>query len=245
MSLLLLMAGDAGGGGPVPGGPVNSLDFDSGTPDWLSMSSANFGAYDRDTFAIACAVYCDTITAAGQIVMAKWNFTTAANREFRIDIGNSGEINIQTRGVSGGQGNFTSANNVITAAGWYAILVHFDMLNATSGDRIKLWVNDSPVSALSYTAPAQEALNSAAEPVTIGRYETFSPFNGNIYQLSFISGVLTADTDVFAGSAGKMQDLSATTGLYSYLDAVTATSDGVLATDWTDNGSVTTEAFVP
>lgn len=71
--------------------------------------------------------------------------------------------------------------------------------------------------------------------------------DGLIYSGAFFSGSLPAAADVFDGTAGKLKDLSALPGLYSLLDNAgdVITSDAVLATDWTNNGTATISTDIP
>lgn len=224
-------------------GPDRSLEFD-GSTDYLSMSDANWGSYDRAKFALAGAFYIDSF-ASNNPIMARDEGPSGLNREFYLDITNSNELAFLTYDASGsleGRGKVTSVTYL--PATWYAYLVYFDVANAIAGNRMKLFINGADLTTIDtgpVTAPPTRTITT-----TIGHYPVPNTYlNGLLYQPTFFSGTLPDPADVFNGTSGALKDLSVLPGAYSLLDATTPTNDAILATDWTNNGSVTTSSDRP
>lgn len=222
--------------------PTASLDFD-GSTDYLSLSNASWGSYNRDKWAFACAVYIDAFTS-NEVFFSKMD-AAAADQEFRLVSETTKNLKLFVRHGDATLTQIeTAANTLANTAAWYAILVHFDFANATASERVKFWVNGSPVAVTG--GSLTKAMNSSAADARIGAFPAGSAFmDGLIYQPTFFDGVLPAAADVFDGTAGKLKGLSGITGAFSLLDASTATFDVVKATNWTNNGTVTTSASVP
>lgn len=222
--------------------PSDSLSF-NGSSAYLTMSDANFGAYDRARFAIAGAFRLDAISGTHILMRHRGGFGTFA---FDFYVGFNGSITfIASQDGSGGGGQFDAAASTIATNTWYAFLLHYDSAHVTSGERLKLWLNGSAVAASSYSAPSAAIYNSSAD-LSIGASSSGAGLvDGLIYQPTFFSGALPAPADVFDGTAGKLKNLSVLSGAHSSLDASTATNDVIRASDWTNNGSVGTSATTP
>lgn len=230
-------SGASGAANPV----VGSLDFEDTSTQYLSMSDGDWGSYTRTKFAIAGSFYLEA-NGKEQVIMSKE--VSNASNEWFLYIGSTNNIGFTS---NNGGAFFTGPGSAFSAATWYSFLIHFDSANATSGDRIKIWVNNSAVTASSYTAPSA-AVPTIATDVNIGRRKAFSGsgyFDGLIYSLAFFDNVLPTAAEVFDGSAGKLKNLSSITGVYSLLDGVSAVSDYVKTPNWTNNNTVITSATVP
>jgi len=231
-------ASSGGGGSPSPA--VASLDFEDTSSQYLSLADATWGSYDRAKFAIAGSFYLEA-NGKEQIIINR-DVSNASN-EFWLYVGSGNNIGFTS---NNGAAFFTGPGSAFSAATWYSFLVHFDSANATSADRIKIWINNSAVTSASYTAPSA-AVPTIGTNTEIGRRKAFagsSYFDGLIYGLTFFSGSLPTAAEVFDGSAGKLKNLSGLTGAYSLMTGVTAVDDFFLP-DWTNNGTVTTSATVP
>lgn len=223
----------------------DSLSF-GGTSDYLSMTDADFGAYDRAKFAIACSFYLD-VEKGQNILLAKDRISGGgSDYEFRLFTQSGGTVSFATD--AGSNGFFNSPSSAYSAGQWVAVLVYYDSANATGADKIRMWINGTEQTAAYYVEPSGAATDTAYD-VQIGAFPssfTTSYYtDGLIHQPTFFSGTLPDPADVFDGTAGKLKDLSGLTGVYSLLDATTATNDAILATDWTNNGTVTTSTSKP
>lgn len=222
------------------GAPTNSLSFTSASSQYLTMSNANFGSYSASKFAIAGSIYLDT--TGTKYLMDTYD---GVGREFDLYIQNGTDFLFRPWSSSSPDGQLR-INSSITTAGWYAFLVHYDGGNATSGDRIRVWINNNEPTPTTYTAPTGGSVDANTGDYTIGRSGTGSDYHdGLIYSLAFFDDVLPDPSDIFDGSAGKLKGFSSISGVHSILDASTATNDAILATDWTNNNTVTTTTNVP
>ncbi len=233
-----------GGGGSVP---THSLSL-NGSSQYLSMSDANFGAYDRAKFAIAGAINLDVVSGDRTIIAQR---NASGEVAFTIQTTNAGALEtlFSENGVSPSQSLNRTSGSLITSGNWFAFLIHYDSANSTSGDRIKLWVNGSLQTPAGYIAPTAAVYNSSSD-ISVGA-RLASPaslyLDGLIYSLGFFSAALPAPTDVFDGTAGKVKSFTGLAGLHSLLDvaAGSVVADAVRASDWTNNGTVTASSSVP
>jgi len=216
--------------------PYQSLEFD-GSSDYLSMSDANYGAYDREKFGVAFSVKPDNVTT-GAFIMA--HELGIADRSWRIEVNNGA---LEIRCSPGGTFDISS---IITVGSWQSFLLYYDSANPTAGDRMRLWKDGVEQTASSYTAPTV-AVNDISVDVTIGaRSGGVGKFNGLIFQPTFFSGALPEPSDVFDGTAGKLKNLVGLAGAKSLIGAESdVTTDSILAASWTNNGSVTINSEVP
>lgn len=225
----------------VAGLPYNSLEFD-GLTDYLTMSNANWGSYNRDKFAIAGAIKTDSIAA--NLVMEKYlaaNNTT--DREFAVIA--DGNNLLRFFAYTNSQNARFYSTTTLDTTNWFAFLIYFDRNNATAADKIRMWINGSEETASSFMEPTDSIKTTTAD-VRIGGDLVAGKWDGLIYQPTFFSGTLPDPADVFDGTAGKLKDLSALSGVYSHVGAESdAVTDSILATDWTNNGTVTINESVP
>jgi len=228
------------GGGIVP---TQSLSFDPST-DFLNMTDANWGAYNDKKFAIVASIYVDSLADNRPIYS---RFVSTSSFEFFLEIETGGAVTFSTRS-SGSDSTIQSAGSSITTATWYAIMVHYDSDAASSSDRMKMWINNSAITPSFSSYPASgAAVDNTSAATAIGYRDRFGGLymDGLIFAPSFFSGDLPSASDTFDGSSGKLKGLTGLPGLFSQADGTTATNDYVKATDWTNNGTVTTSATVP
>lgn len=223
--------------------PYKSLDFD-GSSDYLSISNANFGTYDANKFAIALSFYRNS---DGTFDALYSKFGTSGSRDFFVLLGTTSKLQIQVNHSGTTLDGYITTTATFGVATWYAMLFHWDFNNATSGDRMRLWINNAEVTAFDHdTAPTTGHTITSQQveignTVASGRY-----FDGLIYQPTFFSGVLPSPADVFNGSSGKLKDLSGLSGVHSHVGGIVSpTSDTILSADWTNQGTVTTSSTTP
>lgn len=218
--------------------PVYSLDFD-GTTDYLSMSDTNWGSYNRSKFAIAFSAY----VHASTYVMGKWGSAGSSAREWAVQANVSGgNLAFKFYGYNAALQQircFGTQNLSLNT--WYAVLITYD----AAGAGAKMYINGTEDTGAT-TQNDTSTLQTLTQQVEIGSANSgLSKFDGLLYQPTFISGSIPIAADVFDGTAGKLKDLSGLTGAHSSLDASTATNDVILATDWTNHGTVTSSAVIP
>ena len=225
--------------------PTRSIDFEAGSTQHLSMSDANFGAYDRAKWAISVWFKLESI-GTNRPIMSQ--FGGAGNRAFRIlfNTGNKLTAFISQDGSNNDSDFITTATYTDTTA-YHHLLFHYDSANATAGNRIRLWVDGAEVVTFDLkTNPTAAVFDSTAdmqvgaETVSLAGY-----FDGLIYQFGFFSGSLPIIGQVY--NAGAPIDISGLTGLYSYLSVAgnSVVADGVLVADWTNNGTAISSVVIP
>jgi hypothetical protein len=225
--------------------PSQSISLASASSQWLTMSDANFGAYDRAKWAYSGWVTRASISTQ-QTIYAQYD--SAGNRAFQIyfDPDNTLRILCSEDGTYGA-GNLATTATYTTTGTYMHILFWYDSANGTSGDRMRLWVNGAEITAFGVdTAPTGAVFNSTGV-VTVGAQTSggASPYNGLIYQASFFSGTLPAIGTVY--NAGAAVSLTGATGLWSTLDVAggDVTSDEVLAAAWTNNNAAIASSTIP
>lgn len=240
------LAFDTGGGGGNPSTITQSLDFDAGTTDFLNMSNANFGSYNRQKFSIFGAIKRE---ASGGIILSRTGSFASGNRELSLDLAFSTN-KLSLRDPSGAW-RITSAGTLDLNT-WYAFLVHYDSAQATSADRLKMWLNGTLETPSASYPSLNESVATGTADTKIGTWDNTGGGNsdfytGKVFSLGMISGELLDPSQWFLGTAGEVQDVKAQTGLKFLLDVDggNVTSDYVLAAAWTNNNSVSADSDIP
>lgn len=135
--------------------------------------------------------------------------------------------------------NFLITSTAITDTNWHHVLVHFDPLNATSTERVKVWLDGTLETAFSYSATANVEIRSG---IGIGSYANIGGSNSNVgqaydglqYQTAIFRDVLPAIGDVRSSSGTPLYIPPNTPGLESMLTCPFGDvfEDDVQATDW-------------
>jgi hypothetical protein len=127
---------------------------------------------------------------------------------------------------------------------WYHIVIAFDTTQATSSDRIKLWVNGEQVTSFgTSTYPSQNfetQVNVGSNPLRIGNSTGSQYFNGSMTHYHFIDGT--------AYDASAFGETDATTGIWKPKTAPSVTygtngfflkfeNSGTMGTDSSPNGN--------
>jgi len=168
--------------------------------------------------------------------------------------GNNSNVVYAFGGFSSNSLDFYSYDNALTfrltttavyrdPSAWYHVVFICDTANATSSDRVQLWVNGSRITAFSTaTYPSSSAsvlFNTAAQPQTIGlvktvTYNTF--YDGYITEINFIDG--QALTPSSFGST------NATTGVWQPAKYTGTYGTNGFYLPFTDNSALTTSSNV-
>ena len=225
----------AGSGGSLP---TASLDFD-GSTDYLTLTNTNWGTFNRQKGAVAMSFKTPSTGTATQVLF--WKGSCIAVRLL------ARKMNLRI--TSGTHYQLTTPDPTVDQDNtWYAVLVMWDTTQATESDRAQMWINGTRQTSFvtEQYPPQNNSLNDNTNAVSVGAESGgANKWNGQIFQLTYFDGVNPNPSDVFDGSSGKLKALSGIGGAYSLLDASTATYDLVKATNWTNNGSVTTSSSVP
>lgn len=239
------MISGSGGGGV----PNRSLDFERSSSQYLSMSDANFGSFNRNkgTFSL----WVKKVSDLGLSVYgALWTQFVSGSMSFALGFDAVARLRFDVST----NGGLTTNNGVLTTnvtysnSTWYHIKALYDMQNATAANRLRLWVNGSEISSFAdRTNPPQTAIYNSSAAVLIGRNEDDNTYHdGLIFQPAYFSG---EDVDVsYLYNAGAPKDVTAISGLYSLLnttDGSTITDDYVKTASWTNNNTVIKSTDVP
>ncbi len=221
--------------------PAHSHQFVAVNSERLDMSAANFGVFDYDKTAYSVWVKRDTIGSntifnTGGWKTSKTNFRLYYTGTFlRLISNNSAGV---TDGTLVTHGDHTDTD-------WHHIMVHIDALNATPGDRMRMWFDGSEITSFAIDTNPSGSRRVSDGTIYLG-CTSFAGgfFDGNIYQSALFSGYLPDISEVY--NAGSPKDVSGVTGIYSLLDAdASVTADAVRAADWTDVNTVTLSTDVP
>jgi hypothetical protein len=151
-------------------------------------------------------------------------------------------------------GGVTNLGTLVTTqvfrdpSAWYHIVYTYDSGNATSSDRVRLYVNGTRVTAFSTaTYPAQNAdsaWNRSTHTHYFGRYSTAQHFNGYLTEINFIDGqALTpssfGETDTITGvwKPKKYAGTYGTNGFYLNFSDNSGTTSTTLGKDSSGNGN--------
>jgi len=147
--------------------------------------------------------------------------------------------------------NYATTQVFRDASAWYHIVIAVDTTNGTSGDRQKLYVNGTQVTAFStstaFSLNFDTAVNSSSYSHTIGR-TTFGGgsgyFNGYLTEINFIDGqALTpssfGETDTITGvwKPKKYAGTYGTNGFYLNFSDNSGTTSTTLGKDSSGNGN--------
>jgi len=232
--------GPASGGGSVP---TQSIQFVRASSQYLTMSSANFGAYDRAKFAVSA-----WIKRASAGINAGIMGHNGASDSFTLQFSSDNTLLFSTSsdGSSATGRLITSATYSGTSA-YYHVLVWYDSANATANDRMRVWVNGTEVTSFSNRVNPSAAIFSNSAAISVGAQSSTGSnlSNGLQYQSSFFSSSLPLITSLY--NAGAPLSVTGLTGLWSTLDVAggVVTHDGVLATAWTNNNTATASSTIP
>ncbi|MGZ8432771.1 MAG: LamG-like jellyroll fold domain-containing protein [Candidatus Binatia bacterium] len=223
---------------------AGSLSLAGASTQYLSMSNANWGAYDRAMFAIAGSIK-PVGVASSQYIITKGNNAAGTVREWMVNIQSDGALRFIRWDANDNSLSLNTGASTLTAGAWNAFLIHYDY----DGTAMEIWINGT---SLDSDIAGAVVLRTSTTDVRIGVRGDSSgnpddPYDGLINNLAFFSGSLPAAGDVFDGTSGKLKDLTGLAGLYSLLDVAggSPVSDYVKATDWTNTNGVTTSADAP
>jgi hypothetical protein len=161
----------------------NSLRFNSGSSDTLTKTFSTSGTSDKiKTFSF----WIKRSTSSTEVVIVS---AGSSSRDF-IRFEDTGALRVR---LSGGSADLITTQLFRDVSAWYHIVIAFDTPQATSSNRIKIYVNGSQVTALgTATYPSQNATIKLGtnNPNHIGNdsEQTSSYFNGYMSEFYMIDG---------------------------------------------------------
>jgi len=230
--------------GVLGSGGVSML-YKTSASQYLSMTDANFGEYDKAKFAISAWVKrASTVTGFRQGIYTQMG--SGANDAFELFFENPGELTFNTTG-GGGQLSTTAVYN--DTANYHHFLAHYDSANTTPNDRMRLWYDGTEITTFTARLNPSAAVNNSTSPIIVGAGSNglSSWFDGLMYQVAFFSGSLPAVSVLRSTITGKPLNITGVAGLWSLLDVASGavTSDYVLAANWSNNNGVLASGDAP
>ena len=129
-----------------------------------------------------------------------YSYDSGGNAMFIIGFYATDKFTVYDRDASSGSDdiNYTTTRVFRDTAAWYHLVVAVDTTNGTSGDRVKIYVNGTRLTAFdTSTAPAQDydTIANSAISKDIGRWQAGSNYyDGFMSQFIFIDGYALAPT---------------------------------------------------
>jgi hypothetical protein len=132
--------------------------------------------------------------------------------------------------------------------GWYHIVVTYDKNNATSADKLILYVNGERVSLSIYIAPTQATTwNVDGLTMEIGAYNSADYFNGSMSHINFCDGYAYSASDFGQADANGVWTIKTspsvsygTTGFFILKDGNSVTDQSGNSNNWTVAGGTLT-----
>lgn len=225
--------------------PTRSLDFESSSSQYLSMSDANFGAFNHAKFAVSFWYKRESIGA----IMCPVSKDGGTNTAFRVQWNASNNIQfITSTDGAATDGVLTTTATFSDTASWHHIMAHFDSANATSGDRMRLWHDGSEITSFGTDTAPTGAIFDSSTAFQWGRGIPASGhyYDGLLFQLAFFSGTLPSIGSIY--NAGSPINIIGLAGLYSLLNTNASDAledDVVLVANWTNNNTAIKSTDVP
>lgn len=228
--------------------PTHSIDFEKTTGQRLSISDANFGAYDRAKFAISLWFKRESIGST--MYLYGKGIDSAANTAFRIGFTSGNKIDIITTDdgdISTPNGRLITTAAYTDTASWHHLLFHYDSANATAGNRMRLWIDEVEVTAFDTDTNPSAAVFDDTRSMFFASDDdpTTNGFDGLLYQGAFFSGSLPGISEV--NNAGHPMYIQGLAGLHSLLSVAggSVVADEILAADWTNTGAASASTTIP
>jgi hypothetical protein len=148
----------------------NSLRFNSGSSDYLSKT---FSASNRKTFTISFWLKRSALTANQGVISGYQDGSNLSS----IYLPSANSIQYYNYVNAGFPCNVSSSALFRDVSAWYHVVLVYDSTQATSTDRVKLYVNGSQ-STLSGTFPSlnDDSWINSANPITIGKEGPYSNY---------------------------------------------------------------------
>jgi len=217
--------------------PPQALDFESGSSQYLSRTSVNLGAYDRQTFGFFMHL---TRESVGN------HYLYYMSSEIQLQFTASNTIEWWVRGDD------LSINRISTLAvfeeldEYMTLQVVYDSTQVVTSDRMQIYLNSKRV--IDFATESYPTLNRSANdsgnPLFVGR--DITSHDGLIYQNTMFSGSNPTPSELKEND-DRPTDISELVGTYfaTYGTGGDPTNDEVLGTSWTNNNAVTTSDNIP
>lgn len=224
------------GGGSVSS-TIRSLDYEHGSAQYLSMTSANYGSVDTKLWSLSF-----------------WYKRESAGvtHSFLEEIGSGVGIELKATdkiGVDLGSSVVTTTATYTDTTSFHHVYVIYDSAQATASDRIRLYYDGVRVTVFdgggSFPTLNLATAFTTGTTVNVGGSGGIT-FDGLMYDMATFSATVPNVDDVY--NLGTPPELGGFTGIHSHLNlggSTTVEDDGVLATNWTNNNTVVASTTIP
>lgn len=230
----------------LSGNDLRSMDFESSSSQYLSISNANFGTYDTKKIAISVGLKLESLAATQYI----YTHNDGVTPSFILYVTAVGSIHWEWY-VGGVPLGLVTATGVITSGTYYHIYAEVDSTQGTADNRVKLYINGTQPTFLTRTDPALNDVNdSNTASIVIGVKapgDLLGYFDGLMFQPAFFSGSVPGISAVYSGGA-QITNLNSVSGLFSYLKtsgSIALEDDYKLSANWTNNNTVIKSVVIP
>jgi len=233
-----LLLGDEGGYNLT-----RSLRFRSSATAYLNRTPAS--TTNRRTWTWSGWVKRGTLGAASNLITA-----LGSSRATYVTFTSADKLTIYSATSAGGGdgGEYVSAQVFRDPAAWYHIVVAYDSTQATSTNRIQVWINGSQITSwTTSTAPTlnhDTQFNWTGAPMQIGAYNTSQFFDGYMAEVNFIDGQALTPSSFGAFSVYNQWLPKDYTGTYGnngfHLPFTNNASAATLGNDFSGNGNTWT-----
>ena len=235
---LILASNSASGGYNV----ANSLRYNSASSDNLSRTPGSAG--NRRTYTISYWLKRSKITYNYDMNIGT-SYSAGAGNSFQILFDNTDKLNIQ---AGDGSWQLISTQLFRDVSAWYHIVVAIDTTQATSSNRIKMYVNGSQVTSFSTATYMSQNLDTAWNNTIahyIGDFNNAYSMNGYMAEVYNIDGQqLTpssfGQTDPSVPSSGIWQPKAYTGSFGTNGFYLKFANSAALGTDSSGNGNTFT-----
>lgn len=227
--------------------PTHSLDFESSSSQNFSIAGSTFGALNGTTWTYHIW-YKRESTGATMYFCRKDPAGSPEPLTFRFLSNN--KLDIIIRDGSGSLvGRLVTTATFTDTSGWHQLVLYWDSSNATSGDRIRLYHDQTRITSFdtsTYPSISTSVSDTADGSVYMGYSGTSNYYDGLLYQQAWFSNALPDISTLHSG--GSPVDLTGMMGLISLLNTNgtdAAEYDAVLAANWTNTNSVIKSTDIP
>ena len=233
---------EGGGGGSVPTNEfVLSGVTGSNPQSCLTMSSSDFGAWDRTNFGVLVRVFPDFDGAFQRTLWAQYEYPDAADRSFYCYLGTNKLFYFYVRGTAGHKYIY-AYDDTHTVPSEQEYLAYFTYTeDGSTGDyymRIFVSSDDNTPTEKASVLNNNHPIYTSTSDMIFGAYKTnLYGMKGTIHQPIFFSGG-TIPTHEEIGTADTPVALNGHASAWSVPNADDLPNDEILSTAWTNNNSV-------
>lgn len=230
--------------------------------NYLSISDANFGGYNKQKFALAATVKMDAPFGYSQgsngSIAVHFTSGSGASAVMRLTIApdstNALYFDFSTSYDGSTFGGNRRSDQFIpgSTTDFHHVYATHDSTQAVADDRMRMWIDGTEITSFNGSAYGNPALNDSVFDAT-GTFHvgadspTSLGVDGRIFEFAMFSGSVPSIGDVHDTVNSKPKDVRNVAGLYALLDGFKENPghDFARGIDWTESGSPVTSEVTP